>query len=210
MSFYEELDAYMKSVRLRQGGSSEDTMLYEKVTGRSGDVALLGPYGIRSDEWGQLAEQAGISGANWRDKSAQEAVVRHQFTRLYNQYGGRWDAVSVAWKAGEEVANRVINDGNAIDKVVAGDGASVLQAYVNDTMLDSVNEPDPSTMAQRAVSYEPFANAGLVNQQPEPIRETMNPRDAITNMLTSMRDKQVATTSVEGGETDGSELAVDG
>lgn len=224
MSFYDELEAFMSSIRMAQTGTP-DAPMFERVTGRSGTARLLGPYGIRSDEWEELSAVTGIKGAPWQDKYAQEAVVRHQLTRLYNQYG-KWDVVAVAWRAGEDVANRV-NEGETLSQVIKGDGVTQLQNWVNDTMAgaqvvpsssmaevertgvpsgnigdtDAADHQDP--FARAAVTSGPFANASLVDESQNKPRKRITPDRAIADMLTSMRDKQVARGEVDSGTETG-------
>ena len=211
MSFYEELEAFMGSMRVTQTGTGETKDLYERVTGRAGDVPLLGPYGIRSDEWESLAGATGIQGARWQDKRAQRAVVENQLTRLYNQYGGRWDVVAVAWKAGEAVANRIA-DGETIDQVVGGEGdVSMLQGYVNDVMATAQITPStdqPSRerkgpFEQAALASGPFANAPLVQDGSSKVQSKVTPDRVVSDVLTAMRDKQVARGEVDDGSTTG-------
>ena len=211
MSFYEELEAFMGSMRVTETGTGETKDLYERVTGRSGDTPLLGPYGIRSDEWEELASQSGLQGARWQDRQAQNAVVEQQLTRLYNQFEGRWDLVAVAWQAGEGVADRIAN-GETIDQVVRGEGdVDTLQSYVNDVMATAQitpSEAKPSRerqgpFEQAALSSGPFANAPLVQTGNSKVQSKVKPETVITDVLTAMRDKQVARGEVDDGSETG-------
>ncbi len=192
MSFYEELEAFMGSMRVTQTGTGETKDLYQRVTGRSGDVSLLGPYGIRADEWETLTGQSGLQGANWQDKQAQTAVVEQQLTRLYNQYEGRWDLVAVAWQAGE------------------GD-VSMLQGYVNDVMATAQITPSKAKPSrerkgpfeQAALSSGPFANAPLVQTGNSKVQSKVTPDRVISDVLMTMRDKQVARGEVSDGSETG-------
>ena len=227
MSYYDELESVMTSMRTVHGGSPTDYSLYQRVTGSVGDTRLLGPYGIRADEWKTLTAQAGIEGARWQDRQAQNAVVRQQLTRLYNQYGGKWDLVAVAWKAGEGVATRIAN-GETISDVVAGEGVMTLQGWVNDVMstaqvvpsaakaekrtqgaISGVNEDTPledrrTPFESAALTMGPFANAGLVQEGPSNVQTTVTPERAIADVLTALRNKQVSgmevSDNVETGE----------
>ena len=197
MSFYEELEAFMGSMRVTETGAGETKDLYERVTGRSGDTPLLGPYGIRADEWEELASQ--------------NAVVEQQLTRLYNQFEGRWDLVAVAWKAGEAVADRIAN-GETINQVVSGEGdVDTLQSYVNDVMATAQitpSEAKPSRerqgpFEQAALSSGPFANAPLVQTGNSKVQSKVKPETVITDVLTAMRDKQVQRGEVDDGSETG-------
>ena len=211
MSFYEELEAFMGSMRVTQTGTNETKDLYQRVTGRAGDVPLLGPYGIRSDEWETLAGQSGLQGANWQDKQAQNAVVEQQLTRLYNQFEGRWDLVAVAWQAGEGVADRIAN-GETIDQVVGGEGdVGVLQGYVNDVMATAQITPSKAKPSrerkgpfeQAALSSGPFANAPMEQTGNFKVQSKVKPETVISDVLTAMRDKQVARGEATDGSTTG-------
>ena len=211
MSFYEELEAFMGSMRVTQTGTGETKDLYERVTGRVGETPLLGPYGIRSDEWEALAGQSGLQGARWQDKQAQTAVVEQQLTRLYNQFEGRWDLVAVAWQAGEGVADRIAN-GETIEQVVGGEGdVDTLQSYVNDVMGTAQITPStelPSRerqgpFEQAALSSAPFANAPLVQSGNNKVRSKTTPDRVISDVLMTMIEKQLARGEVDDGATTG-------
>lgn len=192
MSYYDELESFMGAVASSNGMLKSGNSDYQKVSGRVGDVPLLGPYMIRADEWDRLADEAGIGGAPWQDRYAQEAVVRYQFTKLYNQYEGRWDGVAVAWNAGEEAANFIINDGYPIQEVIVGNGAANVQRFINDTMTDSQTEVAPQA-AMQAKEVGPFANAALATPpRPAGTEQQMAAPDAVIGMLTSMRNSQLS------------------
>jgi len=207
MTYYDELDSFMGAVRMAQVGTRDDKKLYAKATGRVGDVPLLGPYGIRADEWVGLTEQAGIPGAKWQDRTAQEAVMRYKFTQLYNQYGGKWDGVAVAWKAGDVAADLIVNQGHPIEAVV-GEGSSILSSYVADTMVEAQEPMGGTDVARQAMDTAPFANAGLMDEaSAKPVQQKQSADEAVTNVLTSMRDQQIARAPEpeEGGMTDGND-----
>jgi hypothetical protein len=192
MSYYDTLENFKASVRIAQSGSADDTMNYERVVGSAGGVLLLGPYGIRSDEWQTLTEQAGIPGARWQDRYAQEAVINHQFTMLYNRYGGQWSGVALAWRAGTGVADRVVADGEPIASVVDGDGADELQLWL-DTTVGSVEDLpyEPTQFTQQATSHGPFATVEMMEAKPQKAEKQVDPEQAVTEMLTALRDSQV-------------------
>jgi len=211
MTFYDELETFMGSMRVTQTGTNDAKDLYERVTGRAGSTPLLGPYGIRADEWESLAAASGIQGARWQDKRAQNAVMEHQITRLYNQYQGRWDLVAVAWQAGEDVATRV-EGGETLDQVVGGEGDfSTLQRYVNDVMATARIVPsDAKPSRERQAPFEqalpqsgPFTNAPLVNEDNATVQSKVTPDRVIGDVLTAMRDKQVKRGEVDDGSTTG-------
>ena len=191
MTFYDELEQVKAGIRIAQTGRDNDPKSYEKVTGEIGGVLLYGPYGIRADEWETFADQAGIKGARWQDRGAQEAVMDQQLTMAYNQYEGRWDGAVIAWRAGNEAARLVVTEGHPINSVIAGDGAVILQDYVNEVIPTESVGISPVESSSQAMSHGPFANASLVDRRPEKVRSKKDPGEAVTAMLTSMRDNQV-------------------
>ncbi len=192
MSYYEDLQRFKDSVKVANVGKADDTKQYEKVTGKVAGVPLLGPYQIRSDEWDALAEDAGYKGATWQDRGAQEAVMSFKFTQLYNQYRGKWDGVAVAWKAGTEAARLIVEEGHPINTVITGRGAEVMQTYVNEVVGTLAETQVGEGEFERAATYDgPFANAALVDERPKHVRERKDPGEAVTGMLTSMRDRQL-------------------
>jgi hypothetical protein len=207
MSYYEQLEKFKGQVRVAMVGTADDRKMYEKVTGRVGGVPLLGPYGIRSDEWAVFTSEAGIEGARWQDKGAQEAVINHQLTKLYNRYDGRWDGVAVAWQAGEAAADRIVTDNEPIATVIKGEGASALQGWVDDVIgpLENV-APGPEDFSDAATYNGPFANATLVSRGQPTVTKQRDPGDVIAARLTQMKRTQMS--SIEE-QVDSTEEQVD-
>lgn len=204
MSYYDQLEKFKTQMRIAMTGVADDRKMYEKVTGQAGGVPLLGPYGIRSDEWVVLASEAGIEGARWQDKGAQEAVINHQLTKLYNRYEGKWDGVAVAWQVGEAAADRIVSGGEPISKVVVGEGAIALQGWVDDVIkpLESV-APGPEDFSSAATYSGPFANASLTSVDPPLTTQQSDPGDVITARLTQMKKAQMSSVTPEEMSTDG-------
>ncbi len=200
MSYYDQLQQFKTAVRATRYGAADDTKAYEKVIGMSGGVPLIGPYGFRADEWPTLAEQAGIPGARWQDRGAQESVADYLFTALFNRYGGRWDGVATAWEAGTKVADRIILNGEPIEQVVKQ--SEQLTRIVTDVTRAIDTEPiDMMEFAVGATAASPFATAPLGEDRPRPAKSKVDPEAAVIDMLTAIRDKQVAGKEVESGGT---------
>jgi hypothetical protein len=107
MSFDAELATFMAITRRHESGRYEGNYgVYGPPVGKNGNRAR-GAYQILTPYWRSWAAKAGIPGANWRDKKAQDRVAAHQFKRYYDAFGGNWDLVSVAWYAGGSRAKRV-------------------------------------------------------------------------------------------------------
>lgn len=202
MSYYDQLEKFKAQMRIALTGVADDRKSYEKVTGSVRGVALLGPYAIRSDEWAVLAAEAGIEGARWQDKGAQEAVINHQLTKLYNRYGGRWDGVAVAWQAGESAADRIVTGEEPIASVIKGEGASALQGWVDDVIgpLENV-APGPEDFSDAATYNGPFANAALTSEAQPKVAKQRDPGDIIAARLSQMKQTQMSSMKEVG--TDG-------
>lgn len=119
--------AFAKAVRMAESGTAEGN--YGAVRGVVRNARLLGAYGIPSDEWDGLAAAAGIAGATWKDPAAQDKVARMVFDDLYRKYGD-WRLVAVAWKAGEDAADKIAADPSALQD----DKLKRLKEYVESTM----------------------------------------------------------------------------
>jgi len=195
MSFYDELETFMGKIANAHTGVSKGREP-EMMDRRSRDGArLIGKYGIRADEWDQLAAEAGLEGADMFDKFAQEAVMRYQFTSLYNRYGGRWDGVAVAWKAGTQAAEYIVNQGYAINDVISSGNAGVLTSYVSEVKMDAQDRPEGFSDPQNVMSDGPFVRQGDEPQQlqTQPVRSNArDPGQAVMSMLTSLRKNQTS------------------
>lgn len=189
MTYYDELDNVMAAMRQRADGSSTES--YQKLN-RDGQKVTIGPYRIPVEEWDDLTADAGIMGAPWYDRVAQNAVVRHQLTRLYSQYGGRWDVAVAGWEAGEQVADRMAQ-GETIDQIVAGEGAARLNEFVTNVAPAADPEATTTDLSMQAITGSPFAAAGMrPSEAPPPVRKRPQSSDVISQVLTTMRDRQVA------------------
>ena len=212
MSFYDELEQIKAAIRERNVGSKDSKQSYGRTTGRAGDVLLFGPYRIRQDEWESLTAQAGIPGAPWYDRQAQDVVVEHKLTEMFNQYGGRWDMAVAGWEAGSVIADRLYS-GESIRQVVKGDGAEGLQVFINDVMASA---GEPATGAAPVVdiaAQSPFANAPLVDARPSAVRQRRTPEEVVKGALTAMRNSQVKSgmqQDEQGGEVSTSGLDMAG
>lgn len=188
MSYYEDLDGFMKGMLDRTSATPE---AFGKMNGEGGRLTI-GPYNIPADEWEELVAEAGLPGAPWYDRNVQNAVVQHQLTRLNNKYGGRWDLTAAAWEAGEEVADRMAA-GETVEQVVAGEGAQRLSAFIKEVTPETASAIADRDFSREAMTSSPFANAGtdMGGPAPQPAERT-SADAAITNVLTAMRDKQIA------------------
>jgi hypothetical protein len=99
------LDAFAAAIRRSESGSYEGN--YGLVKAANGG---LGAYQISRANWEKWSREAGLRGAVWSAKNAQDAVARYKMAQMFNQFGD-WRLVAVAWFYGGEVANRVSIEG---------------------------------------------------------------------------------------------------
>ncbi len=130
MAFADILDSFAAAVRTAEHGSDEKRhyLFYGDWLPKAG-TRLLGAYKIPANQWAQLAQDAGVLGADWRDPAVQDAVAKHNFARLYGKYQS-WEPVAVAWKAGEDLADAMV-DGQGVVADIPGDMGKTLGTYVS-------------------------------------------------------------------------------
>lgn len=92
-----ELPVFMAAIRRTASGS------YAGSYGASSG-SRLGAYGISESNWKLWSEQAGLAGADWRSRAAQDAVAKMKMTQLYRRYSD-WRLVAVAWSYGTRAAD---------------------------------------------------------------------------------------------------------
>ena len=124
----QELQAFMRSIGKLESGGRYHILGPQTKYGRP-----RGKYQILDSNWDAWAREAGIPNADWRDPSAQERVASYKFLQYYNQFGGRWDAVAVAWFAGPGRARKWVKNPNSVGGMADVLGTSVA-TYVQKAM----------------------------------------------------------------------------
>lgn len=133
------IDLYLEALKMQESSGDyqvlhEPTYITDIVTGKKIRVQGLGAYGILDINWygtetqESWAEQAGYKNANWKDPVAQDAVAKFKVQEYFNRFGS-WDAVSVAWFAGPEVAKKMVNEG-VIDYTLKDVNGQDVKTYV--------------------------------------------------------------------------------
>lgn len=99
-----DLGTFMAATRRIESGAYEGR--YGAI-GRPvrGDRAR-GAYQIMGRNWGPWSAAAGLPGANWRDRAAQDRVAAYWMTEYFKRYGN-WELVAAAWYGGGGYANRL-------------------------------------------------------------------------------------------------------
>jgi hypothetical protein len=197
-----ELDVFARAIRAAESGSPEGN--YEAVRGRIRNGArLIGAYGVASDEWDRLAEEAGYRGAKWRSQAAQDAVVKKTFEYLYDKYQD-WRLVAVAWKAGEEVADAIAADPDLLRRkelAPVKNYASQVMGAAATSLIDNEDTYEDGTLIQpgrfqatlrglRQVDSMQEGQEGGASSSPPP--PPGSARQTLTGMLRAMRDRQRA------------------
>lgn len=104
-----ELQAFMAAIRRLESGSFDGNYgAIGPYTGRMGNAR--GAYQIMSANWDSWAREAGIAGAYWGSKEAQDHVAEFKFRQYYERFGS-WELVAVAWFGGPGAAARAQKNG---------------------------------------------------------------------------------------------------
>ena len=98
------------------------------ATGKPIRVQALGGYGILDINWNKWSKQAGLEGADWKDKAAQDAVAKFKVQEYFNRFGS-WDLVSVAWFAGPGDADDLKSTGT-LDMTQEDSNGTNVEDYV--------------------------------------------------------------------------------
>jgi hypothetical protein len=179
-----EKTTFARAVKFAETGSFDGN--YKAVRGRVRNGRLVGAYGIASDEWDRLAEEAGYMGAAWRDPKAQDAVAQATFDALYSKYGD-WRLVAIAWKAGEAVADVV----RSTPSVLETEGMAPVREYATQVMRyareDMVVSPGTDGESPNREVFSPNTR----NIVPDGLAPgASKARPVLTGMLRAMRDRQ--------------------
>jgi hypothetical protein len=79
---------------------------YQAIKHYGGGKTGRGAYQITGKNWDNWTRGAGIPGADWRSRSAQDRVAAFAISRMLARYGNP-DLVSLAWYAGSMIADEV-------------------------------------------------------------------------------------------------------
>ena len=136
------IDMYMKALLMRESTGDyqavhEPSIITDANTGKKIRVQALGGYGILDINWNQWSKEAGFKGADWHDPKAQDAVAKFKVQQYFNRFQS-WDAVSVAWFAGPNVAKRLVEEGT-INYDKADSKGTTIKQYV-DSMNNLIAE----------------------------------------------------------------------
>lgn len=124
----DDIDIFMEAIgKIESGGR------YHEIGVPTKGGRALGKYQIMSSNWSNWARMAGIPGARWEDPRAQDHVARFMMSRYYAMFGS-WDAVAVAWFAGEGTARRYVRGDKSVGNRKDALGTSVAR-YVDKTMM---------------------------------------------------------------------------
>ena len=166
------IDLYLEALKMQESSGDyfvkhTPSTITDIVTGKPIKVQALGAYGILDINWygtktqKSWAEQAGYAGARWDDKVAQDAVAKYKVQEYFNKFGS-WDAVSVAWFAGPQVAKRMVNEG-VIDYTIKDVNGQDVKTYV-----DEMNTKIAEELMTMEVPIEPITMPSTVAGPPTP------------------------------------------
>ena len=160
------IDMYMKALLMRESTGNyeaqhEPSIITDANTGKKIRVQALGGYGILDINWDKWSKEAGFEGADWHDPKAQDAVAKYKVQQYFDRFQS-WDAVSVAWFAGPNVAKRLVEEGTInYDKAVSK--GTTIKQYV-----DSMNNLVGEELMTMEVPMETFTMPSTIKGPPTP------------------------------------------
>ena len=111
------IDIYMKALLMRESTNNyeakhKSSVIEDYETGKPIRVQALGGYGILDINFEKWAKQAGLedfsmADEDWKDPKAQDTIAKYKLQEYFNKFGS-WEAVSVAWFAGENKAKELM------------------------------------------------------------------------------------------------------
>ena len=127
-----EIDIFLAAIRRLESGNFAGNYSARGAvvpTGQYAGERAMGAYQIMPGNWASWAREAGIPGADWRSKAAQDAVARFKFTQYYNRYGD-WRLAAIAWFAGPSRAERAKAEGMAALGSIRDVNGTTVPSYV--------------------------------------------------------------------------------
>lgn len=165
------IDMYLKALLMRESTNNYEakhkaSVIEDFATGKPIRVQALGGYGILDINFEKWAKQAGLkdfsmADEDWKDPVAQDTIAKYKVQEYFNKFNS-WDAVSVAWFAGENKAKELLREGT-IDYDKADSNGTTIKQYV-----DSMNNLIGEKLMTMEVPIETFTMPGTVKGPPVP------------------------------------------
>jgi len=165
------IDIYLKALLMRESTNNYEakhkaSVIEDYETGKPIRVQALGGYGILDINFKKWAKQAGLkdfsmADEDWKDPVAQDTIAKYKIQEYFNRFGS-WDAVSVAWFAGENKAKELLSNGT-INYDKADSNGTTIRQYV-----DSMNNLIGEELINIEVPMETFTMPSTVSGPPTP------------------------------------------
>jgi len=162
------IDIYLQALLMKESSGNymaehTPSTIKDFATGKPIRVQALGGYGILDINWNKWSKEAGLEGADWKDKAAQDAVAKYKVQEYFNRFGS-WDLVSVAWFAGPGDADDLKNTGT-LDMTQEDSNGTNVEDYVA-TMNKLIGEE----LMTMEVPMETFTPPQIIEgPQPDPV-----------------------------------------
>ena len=136
------IDMFLEALKMQESSGDYQVLhtpsvIEDAYTGKPVRVQGLGAYGILDINWKKWAKEAGLEGADWHDKEAQDTVAKFKVQQYFDRFNS-WDAVSVAWFAGPNKAKQLVDNGTINFDLTDANGQSI-KDYV-DEMNTKISE----------------------------------------------------------------------
>ena len=163
------VDMYLKALLMRESTNNYEakhkaSVITDFATGKPIRVQALGGYGILDINFPIWAKQAGLkdfsmADSDWKDPKAQDTIAKYKIQEYFNKFNS-WDAVSVAWFAGENKAKKLMRNGT-IDYDKADSNGTTIKQYV-----DSMNNLIAEDFMTMEVPIEPITMPQIYSGPP--------------------------------------------
>ncbi len=173
-----ELDIFAAAIRRSESGSFGGSYGITKPGTTGGQT--LGAYQISELNWPDWAGRAGLIDADWRNRSAQDAVAKNRMTELYNTYGD-WRLVALSWFFGGDTAIRVAQtglEGSGFEREITQleqnmrDAKARNFAPESDDRLSIEDPLTPRPPADDDFDFGPVPTAARTQEEPGQVRQT--------------------------------------
>lgn len=174
----DDIDKVLQTLRTVE---SNDDYRYQRPVDVGGvPDRKIGAYGILASKWAQLADAAGIRGASWNDRGAQDYIARLKLTQDYQSLGD-WNLAAISFRFGAKVAmalrERKLSEPASIEMA----GAPEIADYMR-RLKESRPSPELPVTGKLTTGKTP---------QPETANPTkMRADDILRKHLYLMRDSQ--------------------
>jgi len=122
-------EATLNAIRAVESG--EDYNFQRAVSVGGERDRKVGAYGVLESKWPAVAESLGYAGADWRDPTVQDNIMRRLLERHYEQLGS-WELAATALRFGGKTARALSENGYIEPQAIGQAGLENVAQYMRD------------------------------------------------------------------------------